>query len=50
LGNLKETDSLEELGVEVRIILTYISISQIGFRGTLGFHRTPFGFPREIVK
>jgi hypothetical protein len=24
--------------------------SQIGFRETFGFHRTPFGVPREIVE
>ena len=28
----------------------YSSVSQTGFRGTLGFHRTPFEIPREVVE
>jgi hypothetical protein len=28
----------------------YIGVSQTVFRGTLGFHRTSLGVPREIVE
>lgn len=28
----------------------YVSISQSGFCGTLGFHRTLLGIPQEIVE
>jgi hypothetical protein len=30
--------------------ILYGSVSQSGCRGTLGFLRTPFGVPREIVE
>ena len=46
----KKSKSFRFIKLHQILFLSISSVSQTGFRGTLGFHRTPFGIPIEIIE